>query len=154
MGYTIAIGELEIVKDEWGKRKQVKSVTLDNAPAYGEPTDHTNERWPSYSSWANAMRFIGLYDLMFNESNGLMRQHPGIYRLRKKHKAAIDKAYKEFYEKYPNAKAGFSPKQLSDPFNGDKEWPEENNWAVRLEWLKFWVDWAFANCEKPVFYNC
>ena len=124
MGYTIAIGELETVKDKWGKHKQVKIVSLDNAPAFGEPTDNMNERWPSYSSWGNAMRFLNLEDLMFNETNGLMRRHPGIYRLRKKHKAAIDKAYKEFYEKYPNAKAGYSPKVKNDPFAEDKDWPE------------------------------
>ena len=51
MGYTIAIGELETVTESDGyKHKYVKTVTLDNAPAYGEPTDHMNERWPSYSS--------------------------------------------------------------------------------------------------------
>jgi len=60
-----------------------------------------------------AMNFLGLSDLMFNENKGLMRKHPGVYRLRKCHKKAIDKAYKKFYEKYPNAKAGFSKKQLT-----------------------------------------
>lgn len=153
MGYTIAIGELEIVKDEYGKHKRVKTVELENAPAFGEPTDYTNNRWPSYTSWGKAMRFLGLEDLMFNERTGLMRSHPGTYRIFKHHKAKLDKAYVEFYKKYPNAKAGFSPIQLSDPFNEDNDWPEENNWAVRLEWLKFWIDWAFENCEKPYFYN-
>jgi len=154
MGYTIGIGELETVTESDGyKYKHVKTVTLDNAPAYGEPTDYTNKRWPSYSSWSNAMDFIGLTDLMFNDKNGLMRRHPSVYRLRKKHKVAIDKAYKEFYEKYPNAKAGYSPKVMADPFAEDKDWPAENEWAVRLEWLKFWVDWALENCEKPTFYN-
>jgi hypothetical protein len=152
MGYSIAIGKLVTKKDDGYTYKTVETVTLENAPAFGEPTDYTNQRWPSYTSWAKAMDFIGLSDVMFNEKTGLMRGHPSNYRIFKKHKKAIDKAYVEFYQKYPNAKAGFSPIPF-DPFKEDKNWPEENNWAVRLEWLKFWVDWAFENCEKPYFHN-
>lgn len=152
MGYSISIGELKISKEDGYTFRTAETVRLDNAPAYGEPTDYTNERWPSYSSWGNAMDFLDLNNLMFNDRTGLMRKHPATYRLTKKHKAAIDKAYVKFYQKYPNAKAGFSPKATM--FQLDKDWPEENNWAVRLEWLKFWVDWALENCKNPVFSNC
>ncbi len=34
-----------------------------------------------------------------------------------------------------------------------KDWAEENDYATRLEWLKYWVDWSLENCDKPVFCN-
>jgi hypothetical protein len=158
MGYTLTIGQLETTIENEGLesyiRNDAESARFDDAPAYGEPTDFTNSRWPSYTSWSDAMRFVGLYDLMFNKETGLIRQHPGCVPLVIEHKEIIDKAHKAFYEKYPNAKAGYSPKL--DEKKGiweDPEWPNENNMATRLEWLKYWVDWALSNCSKPVFYN-
>ena len=158
MGYTLKIGELRTEIEYCGLESyinnDVESVYDENSPAFGEPTDHTNERWPSYTSWGNAMRFISLDNFMFNKETGLIRSHPDCVPLVKEHKEIIDKAYKDFYEKYPNCKAGYSPKinEGKGVFE-DKEHPEENNYATRLEWLKYWVDWALENCEKPVFYN-
>ena len=61
---------------------------------------------------------------------------------------------KKLYEKYPNCRAGYSTKiNEKEGFFEDIDWPAENNHAVRLEWLKYWVDWALENCECPVFYN-
>lgn len=157
MGYTLTIGELETTITDDGLEScvwnQAKNVHLDNAPAFGEPTDYTSSRWPSYTAWANFARFVDLYDFFYDKSTGLIRQHPGCVPLKKEHKEIIDEAYKKFYEKYPNAKAGFSPKEKEDMFFEDKDWPEENAYAVRLEWLKFWVDWALENCKNPVFEN-
>ena len=158
MGYTLTIGQLETTIEYEGLesyiRNDAETAKLDTAPAFGEPTDYTSTRWPSYSSWANAMRFVGLYDLMFNEDFGLIRKHPDCVPLVKEHKEIIDKAYKDFYEKYPNCKAGYSPKtNESKGIYEDPEWPIENGMATRLEWLKYWVDWALENCSKPVFYN-
>ena len=137
MGYTLTIGQLET---SWNTddglestiRNSEKEKHLKTAPAYGEPTDHTNSRWPSYSAWHNFARFVELEDFFYSKETGLLRNHPGCIPLSVKHKEIVDKAYKDFYEKY---------------------WPEENTWAVRLEWLKFWIDWALENCDKPVFYN-
>lgn len=158
MGYTLTIGQLKTAIENEGLESYISNdaegVTLDSAPAFGEPTDHTNSRWPSYVSWSEAMRFVGLYDFMFNEETGLLRSHPGCVPIVKEHKEIIDKAYLDFYKKYPNAKAGYSPKIKEEDGNfEDLEWPVENIWAARLEWLKFWVDWALLNCSKPVFYN-
>lgn len=158
MGYTLIIGEFEPAFNYDGLESyisnDVRAEKLDNAPAYGEPTDYTNGRWPSYSSWAAAMRFTGLYDIMFNESTGLIREHPGCFPLVKEHKEIIDKAYAEYYSKYPNCKAGYSPKLNEEKrIFEDPDWPICNNHATRLEWLKFWVDWALTNCKRPVFYN-
>jgi hypothetical protein len=158
MGYTLKIGELKTEIYDEGLESYIHMTAepkdLPEAPAYGEPTDNSNSRWPSYTSWANAMRFVGLYDFMYNKETGLIRNHPGCVPLVKEHKEIIDKAHAEFYQKYPNAKAGYSPKL--DEAKGvweDPEWPMENNMATRLEWLKFWVDWALVNCKQPVFYN-
>jgi hypothetical protein len=99
------------------------------------------------------MDFIGLSDLMYNNEHGLLRSHPGCFPLTKAHKKAIDEARKNFYKKYPNCKPGYEPGKdifLTDP---DPSWPIQNSYATRLEWLKFWVDWALKNCSQPVFYN-
>ncbi len=158
MGYTLTIGQLET---SWNTddglestiRNSARGEHLKTAPAYGEPTDHTNSRWPSYSAWHNFAEFVGLKDFFYSNETGLLRKHPGCIPLSEKHKEIVDKAYKDFYEKYPNAKAGYSQKQLEDSVGKDKDWPDENIWAARLEWLKFWIDWALENCDKPVFYN-
>ena len=157
MGYTLKIGELKTEVYDYEEDDApyfyhtVETQRNEDAPAFNEPTDHTNERWPSYTAWANAMRALGLYDFMFNEESGLIRNHPDCVPLTKKHKEIIDKAYKEFYEKYPECKAGYSPN--STLTYNDPAWPEINSYAVRLEWLKYWVDWALENCKIPAFYN-
>jgi len=158
MGYNLTIGELQTTIDYDGLESRIvnnaKSEFDNNAPAFGEPTDFTNNRWPSYSSWHDAMIFVELHDMMFNKETGLIRRHPDCVPLVKEHKEIIDKAYKEFYKKYPNCKAGYSPKiNENEGIFEDKEHPKENNYATRLEWLKYWVDWALKNCKNPVFYN-
>lgn len=159
MGYTLRIGELKTNIECYGLETLIvnsaEPVEDENAPAFGEPTDNTNSRWPSYTAWHDAMRFLGLYELMYDKYTGLIRNHPGCVPLVKEHKEIIDKAYQEFYQKYPNCKAGYSPKiNEDDGIYEDKEWPIENNYATRLEWIKYWFDWSLENCECPVFYNC
>lgn len=151
MGYNLAIGNgyLAYDKEDNYLRVEVKSERLDNAPAYGEPTDYTNQRWPSYTAWSKFMEHVGLYDILWNKESELclIPSHPGYAPISNEHKEAIDKAWVDFHNKYPNVEAGFAK-------DGEEEnWPEENGFAVRLEWLKFWVDWSLENCEIPTFYN-
>lgn len=150
MGYTLKIGQASIDFDQDGLESSIRiiaeSVKLENAPAFGEPTDFTNSRWPSYSGWHTAMTALGLEDFCFGE-HGVMREHPGCYPLTKEHKALVDDAKEKFYKKYPKCVAGFSP------IEDDPNWTVENTYAVRLEWLVFWIDWALENCKIPVFYN-
>ena len=154
MGYTLKIGQLEKVVDEDYHYDSAKSFRLENAPAFGEPTDYTNSRWPSYSAWHNFSRFVDLEDLFYNKDTGLIRKHPGCVVLTQEHKKEIDEAYQKFYQKYPDCRPGYSPNiNESKGIYEDKSWPEENSYAVRLEWLKFWVDWALENCSESVFYN-
>lgn len=160
MGYTLIIGNatMDYDKEYCSLKITAEPIELENSPAYGEPTDGTNQRWPSYIAWKDFTRFVGLYDLFFDKDfNGpnceicLIFEHPGHTVISQYHKQQIDEAYERFYKKYPNCKPGYSP--LATDFKEDPNWPEENSYAVRLEWLKFWVDYALQNCEIPIFYN-
>lgn len=148
MGYILKIGQayLDFDKECAYLSIQCEDKALTNAPAFGEPTDNSNERWPSYTSWHNFTRFVGLEDLFFSvdREDRLINEHPGHVVITQQHKKEIDEAYGAFYKKYPNCKAGVSENEDS---------PEENAQAARFEWLKFWVDWALENCEIPIFYN-
>ena len=158
MGYTLGIGELETKVYYEGVESSIRNratgIRLEEAPKFNEPTDCYNERWPSYTAWTNFSKFVGLYDLFYDKSFGLIRNHPGCVPLVKEHKEMVDDAYTAFYIKYPNCKPGYSPKiNEREGVWEDPDWPEENCYAVRLEWLKFWVDWSLVNCKNPVFSN-
>jgi hypothetical protein len=148
MGYSLTIGEAKIEKDEDQAYIyiDVATVSHDEAPAYGEPTDNTNMRWPSYTSWAGFARFFNLYDIFFDEEVGLIREHPGAALITKEHKDRIDEELEVFKKEHPNAVARYDNKE-----DGDEN--DANSYLVRLEWLKYWVDWALENCENPTFRN-
>lgn len=156
MGYTLRIGELDIDYDQEDSyiRLTCESKELPTAPAFGEPTDHSNSRWPSYTSWSDFVEWAGINELFYDEDEGLIREHPGCVPINKKHQAIINEAYDAIKDKYPNVKAGYSPKiDYANRIFKDPDWPIENSMMTRLEWLKFWFDWALDNCNKPVFYN-
>jgi len=149
MGYNLIIGELEVDYDindglessihlsavpEKGRKESFLNV--------GEPTDGTNMRWPSYTSWSNFARATGLYEFFFDDCEGVIRHHPGAQPLTEEHRRIIDEKYNDFKKANPNAEPNY---KYEDNVN--------NSILVRLEWLKYWVDWALDNCEKPVFAN-
>lgn len=154
MGYTIMIGQANVDIDHQYLSVSISVVSErhENAPAFGEPTDYTNSRWPSYTSWNDTIRFAGLEDLFFNKEKGIMRDHPGVFPLNAYHEKEIFIAIVKLKQKYPEAKAGYSPRLPNTVFE-DPQWPIVNNYLVRLEWLLYWVNWAVENCEKPVIYN-
>ena len=53
MNYNLTIGEAVVVVDwdEFGIVVSAKKEHHDIAPAFGEPTDYSNQRWPSYTAW-------------------------------------------------------------------------------------------------------
>jgi hypothetical protein len=124
MGYTLMIGEFKSYKEGRETYYMAEEKCLDNAPADGSPTDRINQRWPSYSGWDYFTKGVGLSELM----DELIASHPGYVVLKKRHKKIIDAAYAKKHT-----------------FDADNQ--------GRLEWLKFWVDWALDNCKKPVFVN-
>lgn len=148
MGYTIKIGNATPYHDKddgilsagW----RVESVRHDNAPAYGEPTDYTNSRWPSYSAWADTLNALGLYPMFMdrNEETALMAEHPGCAMLTAEHVGKIRDAVNAYRARVTalGFHAGFK-----DP-HGDPH-------LARAEWLLYWVEWALANCETPAIEN-
>lgn len=117
----------------------------ETAPAYGDPTDHTSSRWPSYSAWADFCRFSGLHDLFFGKStrdDSILQSHSGCIPLTEKHRKEKNSAFEAYKIKYPN----------SMPIMGDEQ-SEENYQLCRLTWLHYWVNWALDNCKQPVFEN-
>lgn len=128
MGFNFKIGQLTQSIEEGETIYDVQEVRLDNAPADGSPTDYTNARWPSYSAWHEFTNATALHMLFGHKVGELIPEHPGYAMLTKRHQVMINTAY---------ARKGTIP--------------EEHH--GRLEWLKFWVDWALANCKEPAFVN-
>lgn len=161
MGYTLRIGQL---KTMWhvddGRESRIRNeaavANSSDAPRFGEPTDGSNERWPSYTIWKKFSDFVELNEFFYNKVTGVLRHHPGCVPLCIEHKTIVDKAYANFKEKYPDAVGGYSTINKGKPFyewEEDPTWPIENEYLARLEWLKFWMDWALENCTEPVFEN-
>ena len=119
MGYTLRIGEFVVS----GTELTVESVRHDDAPAFDEPTDYTNDRWPSYTAWWGFVRECGLDALFKNE---LLAEHPGVCPLRPEHLQAFERVNRRNLDEF------------------------DRN---RLTWLIYWTRWALANCKKPTFYN-
>jgi len=144
MGYTLIIGEAVLNYDNDPKWPSVSveatTIKSEDAPAHGEPTDHSSERWPSYTSWANAMKWAGLSGL-FDSKNELclIPTHPGAIPLVQKHREIVNAAYEA------KKAAGYIPSYDTND--------EGNGWMVRLEWLHYWINYALDNCEKPIFCN-
>lgn len=141
MGYSLTIGELVITNEDDREFKTAESVDHDGAPAFGEPTDHTNQRWPSYSAWANCLRGLGVYDLFYRNGT-LIGGHPGVQEI-------TPELYNIFKGRIDDFKAR-NP-CVKPTYDGDIQ---ENQWYCRAVWLGYWMKWALENCKNPVIANC
>ena len=167
MGYTLRIGELNV---EYFQDEDDPCIFLtaghlhhDNAPAFGEITDYSNSRAPSYTVWSDFAQFVELYSLFFGNEpfnkervrdDALLANHPGCVPLTERHRCEINAALASYKAKFPKAIPTFGkPAPEGKFFWVDKENPEENAYMARLIWLHYWVNWALDNCEKPVFQN-
>lgn len=161
MGYTLTIGNAvprppdPADGDEgtfgWG----VASATHPDAPAgVNDANPRANYRWPSYSTWSDFARAVGLYELFFDKEIGLIRAHPGIVPLLPKHRTEIDAALARWRAMHPDAVPRFADPLPGHPF-GVVPHPMNgpNATLARLEWLAWWVGWALDNCEHPAFEN-
>jgi hypothetical protein len=153
MGYTIRIGNAtpyhERYEDELIAKWRVEPAKHDAAPAFGEPTDKENQRWPSYTAWAGSMRALGLYDL-FLSGDGLMAQHPGCKIISREHVEQVLAAVERRRATNGGRPAGF--------FKYDAETHQEIDTGsdpdlARGEWLAYWMKWAIENCETPAIEN-
>lgn len=122
-------------------RISARGETQPNAPAFGEPTDYTNNRWPSYSAWANFCRDTGLYDLFYWDNGRLKGGHPGAHPITKEMQIEINAALERIQKLHPDAKPTFENEI------------EIEGTLCRLTWLKYWVDWSLENCKHPVIAN-
>ena len=138
MGYSLAIGELtSIIDDDNGEeRPYVECVKHDDAPAFDEPTDYTNQRWPSYTSWADFAEGVGLSDLLLDT---LIPEHPGIAPILPEHLDMVKRATLKMKQRF---------KGIGAADGSDEGW-----WLMRLVWLEYWMKWALENCKQPTFYN-
>ncbi|WP_277967074.1 hypothetical protein [Pantoea trifolii] len=147
MGYSFTIGNLEVEKEpENGLDSDcisfsAKGVKLAGSPAFGEPTDETNQRWPSYSSWSNFLDSVGLYEVFFNENGHLIGGHPGVRLVTKEMVDVVSNKRSELEEANPALKADFNTGRVIDGY------------YCRLIWLDYWLKWSFENCETPVIAN-
>lgn len=145
MGYTLKIGQAITYTDpETGvERIDCEKVFMEDAPAFGEVTDHTNVRMPSYSAWEDLAIASGLYDFFFDPGYGLLNTPDGVTVLSIVHKTAIDLACADYAQKHPTLFSVKNEASLS----------VEDYHFERLRWLKFWIDWALKNCSSAVFVN-
>lgn len=147
MGYSITIGEflLETYPDEAiecsGLRFTAKGVWLDDAPAYGEPTDFTNERCPSYSAWHDFAKSAGIFELLFDCGGNLIGGHPGVRLITKDMLDTVVSARSRMEKNTP------PPKPTMENYTS------ENGAYCRLLWLEYWMRWALENCKTPVIAN-
>jgi hypothetical protein len=159
MGYNLTIGEACVdynVDDSWFEqdyndysiRVEARSEKHDAAPAFGEPTDHTNQRWPSYTAWHNFCKFTNLYDLFYDDNERTLRGgHPGVMPVTKHMLFRVKKAKMQLKGKYPNLRAEYDVPDISE------EEDMANGALCRLLWLEYWFEWALENCEQPVLTN-
>lgn len=146
MGYSIIIGEH--IPSDGEDLSWAQSVRLDEAPAFAEPTDHTNERWPSYSGWADFLEAVGLTYLSPRTGGyatdpdcpPLMEEHPGSMPVLPIHLERIEAAKEAYHKRIGLEKL---------PGWGEGQDPQ----LARLDWLVFWVRWALKNCKNPVCAN-
>jgi len=175
MGYTLEIGEAELEFDEDSVGVTCATVRLDHAPAFGEPTDYQNQRWPSYRAWSHDIKALGLTDVMFGERIGggkdefewkgvvrypLMSSHPGAAVVTREHVEIVEAKLAAYKILHPGHRAEYAPLKpgvvehrvyrQSEDYVDD---PTYDATLCRGEWLAFWLRWALENCDRPVFVN-
>lgn len=149
MSYDIYIGETETRK--CGEDHLcVERMEVDEAPSFPNDgmTGKGTSRHPSYSGWSDFCEKSGLVELFFDETNGLMRDHPGFAPIEQSHLTKIREAKQEWIESNPGKTPGFTP-----GFLGKENVANPDPILARLIWLEFWFNWALENCEKPAIYN-
>ena len=159
MGYDIYIGEARIDGEHHDEEitVDVGSVTLAEAPAFPNDvrSDHVNHRHPSYTGWVDWTETVGLHSMFFDVDAGLMRAHPGTFRLLPEHLDKIAKALKKWRAAHPYAEPGWCGCMICAPMfeKHDALHVERDGQLARLMWLEWWVRWALANCKMPCIHN-
>jgi hypothetical protein len=177
MGYTLKIGEAVLSWSTDFVQVDCKVERLDHAPAFGEPTDHQSQRWPSYTAWHDSISALGLKHVMFDERSGapgwferngeerypLIPNHPGAAPITIEHVEEVEACLAAYKAKHPDHIAQYPPpKPDAKPLLKGSDFYREEDVSddpiydsnlKRGEWLAYWLRWAVENCERPVFIN-
>lgn len=133
----------------------VKDEYLENAPAFGEPTDYTNSRLPGYQTWHNFVNASGIFNLFYGK-HGAFKNHPGEFLITYEWLEQLNKKYKRFKMQYKGCISSFEDNAV----NSDKKIYVEDGYMTvnhvlcRFEWLVFWCNYAFNNYgNDAIIYN-
>lgn len=161
MWYTLKIWEAEIFadKEESYMCIEVKLEKHDNAPAFWEPTDFENQRWPWYCAWTDFCKFVWIHEMMFCKEKWLIINHPWEEMLNNSHLKQVKEAIKNLKEKYPKVKPVFT--DIDKWFFNLKDFSEVEKdnlkiacwYLCRLVWLEYWIDNSLKNHKIPTFKN-
>ena len=152
MGYNLTIGNAVLAEPDPDTNEyfvEVEGFEHPEAPAFGEPTDHTSERWPSYSGWHDFCDEVGLRELFYDEEKGLLAHHPGTVALNRDHLVVIEAALKRRRATNGRKEPGFPDETPAGELIENGKDPQ----LARLVWLEYWVRWALENCERPALHN-
>jgi len=180
MGYTLTIGKKSINNDykkdlmqdyindgfdlEYAEEhSNIVSIIAelerkDEAPAFGEPTDYENTRWPSYSAWYLFCQITETTFLFYEEINGVKNfrgGHPGYFYITAEWLSDLNHFIKRFRNKYPNCVASYSPDidSYETQISYEKERVPVNFMLCRLEWLEYWCNYAFEKYGKEAIFT-
>ena len=161
MGYNITIGNaipVHSIEDNYLYAAwEVEPEAHEGAPVFpnDDLTGNSNERSPSYTTWNDSMRELGLHELFYDKYEGLFAKHPGCVMLTQDIVDTIELAVRK-YRKTATKPAG-SP--AFPQFNEETQtWftPDEDRYDAVLmcgEWLLYWASWAVKNCKVPAIHN-
>jgi len=135
----------------------VQGHASDDAPTFpnDEMTRNTSSRSPSYSAWSDFCKAAGIYELFYDDEDGLICPHPGCKMLKPEHLLQVQAAVvrlKAAATKPP----GFEGFPDFNPETKTWETPDEGRYdytLARALWLEFWMKWALENCETPAIEN-
>lgn len=150
MGWDIYIGEaVQVDNDEEEIHElQVLRWTERAAPTFpnDELTANSNHRAPSYTVWDTVMREVGLGELFFNSSTGLMRTDSICTPITAAHLHEVQAALLRWRERYPQALPRFGGWHSAGGAS------DEDAALARLVWLEWWMRWALEQCSNPALY--
>jgi hypothetical protein len=180
MGYTLQIGKKvldeeykkdlynELVEDgctfeeaeEQSSRIAIKVLDekIDTAPAFGEPTDNLNERWPSYSAWSLFTSVTDTEFLFYEKSGEFRGGHPGYFQITKEWLLDLKHYSERFKNRYPECIASYDTEldsaNITIKYDTKGNTVPANFMICRLEWLEYWAEYALSKYgEDAIFSN-
>lgn len=136
---------------------------VEEAPSFNEPTDKTNSKWPSYTTWS-IICYLADLDNLFYEKNDEFYEfkggHPGYFYLTKEWIDELNSKIEKFKINYPNTSKVDNPEveisyqEIEYLEDGKKHTYLAKDVTQRLDWLSFWCNYAYDKYyDETVFYN-